>query len=61
MGSGLSNLHFGATTYLDPVTVSSAIRGFDDKVEKDQHLAETFQDAKSKLEIGKTPIFHGLY
>ncbi|MBZ5554920.1 MAG: hypothetical protein LAO21_19565 [Acidobacteriia bacterium] len=54
MGSGLSNLHFSGTIYLDNVIVFSAVRRFDDKMETDQHLAEIFQNVTSQLEIGKT-------
>ena len=39
---------------LDYVTVSGAIRRFEDKLAKDQHLADLFQNAIFQLEIGKT-------
>ncbi len=39
---------------LDYVTVSGAIRRFEEKVETDQHLADIFQIAQSQMEIGKT-------
>jgi len=52
MGSGLSNRHFSGAIYLDYVTVSVAIRRFEDTMETDQHLAEIFQNAKSQMKIG---------
>lgn len=39
---------------LDYVTVSGAIRRFENKMEKDQHLANIFQNATSQMKIGKT-------
>lgn len=54
MGSGLSNLHFRRTIYLDHLTGSGAIRRFEDKIETDERLAEIFQNTKSQFEIGKT-------
>jgi hypothetical protein len=54
MGSSLSNLHFNATIYLEHVTVSGAIRRFEEKMDTDQHLADIFQNAQSQMEIGKT-------
>jgi hypothetical protein len=37
---------------LDYVTVSGAIRRFEDHMEKDKHLTALFQRAQSQLEIG---------
>jgi hypothetical protein len=39
---------------LDYVTVSGAIRRFEERREKNKDLAALFQKAKSQLEIGKT-------
>jgi hypothetical protein len=54
MGSGFCNFHFSDTIYLDYVTVSAAIRRFEDKLGIDQYLSEIFHNAQSQLEIGKT-------
>jgi len=35
------------------VAVSGAIPRFEEKIEKDQHLADIFHQAKSQFELGK--------